>query len=1029
MKTKINHLPGVWTKFLPLFTLLLVLFTLSTGFARASANGPKPYVPTLYQPTNFILYVNKNVDVHVAGYEGNGSSWEQAIPELADALLWVEQHKADWTSAEPLSIYVAAGTYKPKYSPDDLDKGQDGHRKNTFLLSPNVKIYGGFAGNESNLSQRNWATNVTVLTGEIQGDNQIDNNAYHVVMVEDNTGFSTLDGFVIEGGRAMAVGNVIYYTVNGKLAYSEVAGGIMILGGKLNLKNSYVRKNSGGSSVAIANEGGEFTMTNVVVAENFAERNTHTISSYDIAKNTFTNVTIANNNTTNIIYFGNQTLNTINNSIITPHPDQNTGSAYLNTTFNNSVAKWEDIAGTNYNGDPVFVDIVANNYQLAPNSPAINRGSNSLYLDVAGTSISDMDVAGQTRILDHANGGKIDAGAYEYQVVRPVIVSAEDLEVFTVPLGVPFADLTLDQNEVLVNLNTDEQVSTPIHNFRFIWELVDPQAPAYDPDVPGDYEYYVPLQDNFLYENTAQIRTKVIIRVKNPVPTFSVQWNGEELNVDEGLTLTYGDLGALSFQSSDPTAELSLEQVSGTTAVLDFANLDQVRASTAGTATYSLSQEATNNSQAYSVSFVVVVEPKMVSVQANAGTKVYGTADPELTYTVTPALVTGDVPTGQLARSAGEVKGEYAISIGNLSFGPNYTVGFTPNVFRITEGTISGVSLNDGSFIYNGTAQGLAISGSLPEGTHVTYANNSRTDVGSQTVTATISGENYTTLVLTATLEVRPATRTLTFAAIPNKTYGDAEFLLDATASSGENVLFTSSNPAIASIVDGNKVRILGAGTVQLTATLPDNTNYESKPSVTQTLVIQKASQTITFTLPSQVKRDAGSLVLNATSTSGLPVVLSINDPMIAALSGNQLHILRLGTLTVTARQAGNENYHAADEVLRTLHVVGDTLGQDANDELAGLVRVHPAVSPSGDGINDVLIIEGIKDFPTNKLTILNLNGAMVWEAQGYNNESISFKGISKRNQALPKGTYFYILEVNVNGEWKVSKGFMVLRF
>src|SRR5690606_11756754 len=157
----------------------------------------------------------------------------------------------------------------------------------------------------------------------------------------------------------------------------------------------------------------------------------------------------------------------------------------------------------------------------------------------------------------------------------------------------------------------------------------------------------------------------------------------------------------------------------------------------------------------------------------------------------------------------------------------------------------------------------------------------------------------------------------------------------------------------------------------------------------------------------------------------------SINDPMVANLNGNSLAILRLGTVMITASQAGNENYHAADAVVRTIQVVaGTTLPEDGNKvELKNVIRPHPALSPNGDGYNDFLIIEGIKDFPENKVTILHQSGKVLWEAKGYNNESVRFTGIPNSGQKLPEGTYFYLLEVKVDKEWQYLKGFFVIKY
>src|SRR5690606_35393107 len=95
----------------------------------------------------------------------------------------------------------------------------------------------------------------------------------------------------------------------------------------------------------------------------------------------------------------------------------------------------------------------------------------------------------------------------------------------------------------------------------------------------------------------------------------------------------------------------------------------------------------------------------------------------------------------------------------------------------ITPASITGVTLEEGSFEYDGTAKSLAITGTLPAGTSVSYGNNSRTDVGSHEVTATISGSSYETLILKAGLKITPAERSIDFPPLPKKTFGDEAFV------------------------------------------------------------------------------------------------------------------------------------------------------------------------------------------------------------------------------------------------------------
>lgn len=80
-------------------------------------------------------------------------------------------------------------------------------------------------------------------------------------------------------------------------------------------------------------------------------------------------------------------------------------------------------------------------------------------------------------------------------------------------------------------------------------------------------------------------------------------------------------------------------------------------------------------------------------------------------------------------------------------------------------------------------------------------------------------------------------------------------------------------------------------------------------------------------------------------------------------------------------------------------------------------IVIYNAVSPNGDGINDTFHIKGIDNFPDNKVEIYNRWGVKVYDAKSYNESDNMFRGYSegrdtvKKNDGLPDGTYFYILE------------------
>ena len=91
-----------------------------------------------------IIYVNKN-----ATGSNNGSSWQNAYTDLQ---LGIAQ------SMFGDEIWVAAAVYKPTTGTSTLI---------TFSVKNGTKLYGGFNGTETLLSQRNFDLNATILSGEI----------------------------------------------------------------------------------------------------------------------------------------------------------------------------------------------------------------------------------------------------------------------------------------------------------------------------------------------------------------------------------------------------------------------------------------------------------------------------------------------------------------------------------------------------------------------------------------------------------------------------------------------------------------------------------------------------------------------------------------------------------------------------------------------------------------------------------------------------------------------------------------------
>jgi photosystem II stability/assembly factor-like uncharacterized protein len=241
--------------------------------------------------------------------------------------------------------------------------------------------------------------------------------------------------------------------------------------------------------------------------------------------------------------------------------------------------------------------------------------------------------------------------------------------------------------------------------------------------------------------------------------------------------------------------------------------------------------------------------------------------------------------------------------------------------------TIAFASLTNKTF--GDAAFDLAASASSNQGVTFTSSNSliasisgSRVTIlaaGSVQITANQIGNGnfYSAPSVVQTLTINKNSQAITFAALAGKTYGDASFDLVASTTSNLPVTFVSSNSSIAS-VSGNRVTILTTGTVQITASQNGNSNFNSAPSVPQTLNIGLKDQTINFTsIPNRVEGTA-PFTLAATATSGLLVQFSTTNSVKISISGTQVNVLNAGSVTILANQAGNQNYSSAPQQSQT---------------------------------------------------------------------------------------------------------------
>lgn len=206
---------------------------------------------------NGIVFVNKNVS---AGNQ-SGNSWNNAVPELADALLSAH------SNSSIQQIWVAQGSYAPKYSagtdnmnPSLVFGSPYGGRFSSFLLVNNVKIYGGFLNaNETSISQRDSINSNTILNGL--------DSFVHVVMGVGNIGSAELNGFTIRGGQSFPYQQLF---VNGLPTRAAYGGGIYLHNSNLAIKNCSVINNTANAGGGIYAENSTATLKRTAIRYNSA---------------------------------------------------------------------------------------------------------------------------------------------------------------------------------------------------------------------------------------------------------------------------------------------------------------------------------------------------------------------------------------------------------------------------------------------------------------------------------------------------------------------------------------------------------------------------------------------------------------------------------------------------------------------------------------------------------------------------------------------------------------------------------------
>jgi len=308
---------------------------------------------------------------------------------------------------------------------------------------------------------------------------------------------------------------------------------------------------------------------------------------------------------------------------------------------------------------------------------------------------------------------------------------------------------------------------------------------------------------------------------------------------------TYGDANFLLSATASSTLDVAFTSltpavctVSGVLASIASTGVCTIQADQAGD---SLFNAATSATQSFTVA------PKPITVTANAQTKVYGDADPALTY-VTVGLVGSDVLTGTLSRAVGEIVGTYAIT-GTLT-NPNYAVTFTGANLVITAKPIT-VTANAQTKVYGDADPALTYVTVGLVGSDVLAGTLSRATgeiVGTYAISlGTLANPNYAITFVGANLVITAKPITVT-ASAQSKTYGDALTLGTTSYAVTSGTLVNSGDITGVTLTSAGAVGTAAAGSYTITPSAAVGSNLANYTITYATGTLTVNPRTITVT-------------------------------------------------------------------------------------------------------------------------------------------------------------------------------------
>ena len=381
-----------------------------------------PYEWTNAIDAGSIIYV----DYSKTSGSNIGTNWANAYTSLQTAIS---------ASSSGDQIWVAKGTYYPSSSYDLVNTPRNYH----FRLKNNVRIYGGFAGIETTIDQRNnygnGQSNETILSGDLSNNDDFqysfgyvsptgNDNCYHLFYHPNGTALTSaavLDGFTIKGGNSNSTapnnagGGMFNYSSSPTLNHIVFVHNSAYLGsGMYNYSSSPVLNNvTFNNNIGPYNSGDLYgggvynenssspTITNAVFSSNFAMSGAGLCNKTSSSPKLF-NVLFYDNNA---VAEGGAILNVDNSSPIITNAtisanDASFGGGICNINLSSPTLNNCIITG-NTTSDEGHQMCIYNGTTLA-NNTCYSNGTNDIYVGT-GTFTPTFCITSNPRFIDATN--------------------------------------------------------------------------------------------------------------------------------------------------------------------------------------------------------------------------------------------------------------------------------------------------------------------------------------------------------------------------------------------------------------------------------------------------------------------------------------------------------------------------------------------------------------------------------------------------------------------------------------------------